>query len=171
MKWSSDGAKLQCAAECSLLLGSAGVDAGSTGTQQFLRLCLGCLEFMCKICCAWGKKFPVLTQPLLAAFQDRSTGKKFKLLVAPYRGGCPVHPVYCLSLFRLSFIRSRASNAVQVKGCLWVHLTKPAPDAGQWEHQCCVSKRDATGSKFPASSCSWIPVQMGINLTQSCQLL
>lgn len=103
---------------CSLLLGSAGVEAGSTGTQQFLRLCLGYLE---------GKKFPVLTQLLLAAFQGRKAGKKFKLLVAPYQSGYPVHPVCCLSLFRLSFMRSGASNAVQVNRL----LTKPASDAGQ----------------------------------------
>lgn len=153
------------------MLGSAGVEAGSTGTQQFLSLCLGCLEFMCKICSAQGKKFPVLAQLLLAAFQDRNTGKKFKLLVALYRGGCPVHPVCCLSLFRLSFIRIRASNGVQMKGYYWVHQTKPAPSAGQQEHQCCTSKGDSTRSKFPASSCSCIPIQTGTNLTQSCLLL
>lgn len=158
------------AVEYSLWLVSASSGAGSTWTQQFLRLCLGCLEFLCKIAlhrvksslfwlnCSW--------QSVRAGTLERSSSYLCLLI----RGGCRVHPVCLLSPFRLTFIRIRASNAVQMKCCYWVHLTKPESDAQQWAHYSVMCKGDSTG-KTPSQFSLLDPYSRCALIFQSCQLL
>lgn len=119
---------------------SASFEADSAWTQQFLRL--WALSSFCARYALHRVKSSLFQ--LNCSWQSFRTGtleRSSSYLCLLIRDGCRVHPVGLLSLFRLTFIRIRASNAVQMKCCYLVHLTKPESDAQHWAHHnvVCVS--------------------------------
>lgn len=144
MKWSSDRARLVSAVECNLLLVSASFEEGGTWAQPLLRLWAGwssCARYALHsvksslfwLSCSW--------QSFRTGTLERSSSYSCLLI----RGGCPVCPVCLRSLFRLTFLRIRASDAVQLKGCCWVQPTKAESDVHQWAHQCYIREGDSAG--------------------------
>lgn len=158
VKRSSDGAKLVSAVEYSLVLVSAGFEAGSPWTQQFLRPCLGCLEFPCRVALHRVKRFLFQLNCSWQSFRTGTLERSSSYLCLLIRGGCRVPLVCLLSPFRLPFPRIRASSAVQMKCCYWVHLTKPESDAQQWAHRNVLCVRGTLQENSQVSFHSWIPI-------------